>query len=95
MDSVSVVFHNGGLEEDNYQFDVESIVGVAGDVNSILDIACYNQGEEYLVAVATNDHTVLSYSYCSGNVNDDIFAEVRTRSLYLMWCIVFGSAYYW
>uniref|UniRef100_A0A1X7U084 Uncharacterized protein n=1 Tax=Amphimedon queenslandica TaxID=400682 RepID=A0A1X7U084_AMPQE len=30
--------------------------------------------------------TVLSYSYCSGNVNDDPFAEVRRWSLYLiMW----------
>lgn len=64
-----MVFHKEGLEEDTYQFDIDSIT-------SILDVACYKQDEEYMVAIATDDHAVLSYSYCSGNVNDDPFAEV-------------------
>ena len=75
LDSVSVVFHNGGLEEDSYQFDIES--GSVSNVTSVVDVACYKKGEEYMVAVATSDRTVLSYSYCSGNINDDPFAEVR------------------
>ena len=75
LDSVSVVFHNGGLEEDSYQFDIES--GSVSNVTSVVDVACYKKGEEYMVAVATSDHMVLSYSYCSGNINDDPFAEVR------------------
>ena len=68
-DSTSIVFHNGGLEEDTYQFDIERI-------SSVSDIVCYKSGDCYMVAVATNDHNVLSYSYCSGNINNDLFAEV-------------------
>ena len=74
LDSVSVVFHNGGLEEVSYQFDIES--GSVSSITSVVDVACY-KGEEYMVAVATSNHMVLSYSYCSGNINDDPFAEVR------------------
>lgn len=67
--SNSIVFHKGGIEEESYQFEVDGII-------NIYDIACYKLEERHLVAIATDDHTVLSYSYCSGNVNDDPFAEV-------------------
>ena len=54
------------IPRDTYQFDIERI-------SSVSDIVCYKSSDCYMVAVATNDHNVLSYSYCSGNINNDLF----------------------
>jgi chromosome transmission fidelity protein 4 len=75
-DSTSIVFHNGDLEGDTYQFDVEG-------ASSVCDIACYRQDGAYMIAVATDDHNVLSYSYCSGNTNNDLFAESKFNTVLL------------
>ena len=63
------MFYNGSLEDDSYQFDVER-------TDTIRDMIFYHRDKHY-VALATDKHTVVEYSYTSGNPNDDPYAEVN------------------
>ncbi len=73
----SVVLYNGSLDGDSYQFDVDQVDCIRG-------VACYHRDKHY-VAIATDKHTVVEYSYASGNPMDDPYAEVH----HVHHCIVY------
>ena len=67
----SVVLYNGTLDGDSYQFDVDQVDCIRG-------VACYHRDKHY-VAIATDKHTVVEYSYASSNPMDDPYAEVHVH----------------
>lgn len=86
----TLFFYDDSVEGDSYTFEVDGVEAVpaiapykqARDSHVTTPLffspsPLHQQGEQYLVAIATKEHTVVAYSYLPGNPNDDPFANVR------------------
>ena len=65
----NVIFYNKDIEGDPYQFETDGI-------DSVQSVASYCRDGKFCVAIATNENSVIGYSYLPENPNDDCRANV-------------------